>query len=384
MAQRTQGGWKLRLPEGRGRRTYLVRFRHGGKRVERSTGKSDPREAAVEAARIYADVVSGRRTTRAAVSADLASAFASWLADYEATHATGTAETVTMYVEAHLLPFFGAFDRFTPASIGDYMRERIQVVTRSTLRKELSALRQFFAWCVEHGTHGLPVVPPLPKAGHPGVRAKNARRPGGTARPETEVKRALVAMPERSRRTGEFVRPFFTLLWETGLRESTLLGLRSPEHYKRGARRLFISRDIDKAHFERWVPLTAAARAALDRVCPRAPGLLFEGIDQATLRKSLEAAARAAGLEGAFSPYDFRHSRASQLANSGAPLAGVAFLLGHKHLSTTSLYVHTNEKAAVEALGAVMPRARAPRPAARSGGHSGGHKARRASANEGT
>lgn len=64
MATRTQGGWTIRIPKGEGRTVYLVRFRHAGKRVELSTGKSDPREAAVEAARIYADTVSGRRTAR--------------------------------------------------------------------------------------------------------------------------------------------------------------------------------------------------------------------------------------------------------------------------------------------------------------------------------
>ena len=379
MGTSTQGGWTIRIPQGAGRTIYVVRFRHAGQRVERSTGKSDPREASIEAARIYSDVVSGRRTARAAVSADLASACASWLADYEVTHASGTAETVTMYVEAHFLPFFASFDRFTAASIADYTRERIQHVTRATLRKELSALRQFFAWCVEHGTVGLPTVPPLPKAGHPGVRNKHARKPVATVISETEMKRLLVAMPERSRRTGEWVRPFFVLLWETGLRESTLLKLRAPEHYRKGGRRLFISRDIDKAHFERHVPLTPAARMALARVYPRTPGPIFEGIDQSSLRHSLDAALRIAGIDKALSPYDVRHSRASLLANSGAPLAGVAHLLGHKHLSTTSLYVQTSERAATEALDAVLPRS-----VPRAGGRSGGRSPKRARANGGT
>ncbi len=82
MATRSQGGWKLRLPEGRGRRTYLVRFRHNGQRIERSTGRSDKGEAAVEAARIYADVVTGRRVSRP-VATDLTSAIAAHLADLE-------------------------------------------------------------------------------------------------------------------------------------------------------------------------------------------------------------------------------------------------------------------------------------------------------------
>jgi Transposase IS66 family/IS66 C-terminal element len=47
-------GRKLRLP--RGQQTLTVRFRHKGKRVERSTGKSDPAQAAREAAQLYAPV----------------------------------------------------------------------------------------------------------------------------------------------------------------------------------------------------------------------------------------------------------------------------------------------------------------------------------------
>jgi hypothetical protein len=51
---------------------------------------------------------------------------------------------------------------------------------------------------------------------------------------------------------------------------------------------------------------------------------------------------------------------------------------GHKHLSTTSLYVQPNERAALETLDAVVPR-RAPR-----SGAAGGHKAKSSRANGGT
>jgi len=375
MGDRTQGGWRLRLPEGRGRQTYLVRFRHSGRRYEKSTGRSDPREAAVEAARIYADVVSGRRSQRANVGADLATAFASFLADYEVTHAAGTMVSVTLYARSHLLPFFQSFDRFTLASYGDYMRERIRQVTRTTLRKELSALRMFVAWCTEHGTE-LPPVPPLPKSGHPGVKHRQGRRHPSTSWSPDVVERLLQAMPELSSK-GAFLRRFFRLLWETGLRESTVRKLRSPDHYKRGDVRLFISKDIDKAHFERHIPLTAEAREALDGVCPEKPEmdergrgqLLFRGVAP-SLRGAIESAAKAAGIEGAIAAYDLRHSRASQLANAGAPLAGVAHILGHKHISTTAIYVRSSDAAALTALETVSPPPKPP-----IGGHSGGHEA---------
>ena len=352
MARRSQG-WTCELPQGR--TVYVVRFRHAGRRFQRSTGETDPRKAQAEAKQIYAAIVSGRQAARSAVDADLEKAFAAWLADYEITHSPGTAETVTDYVRAHFVPFFGSFERFTLPSYGDYMRRRIKAVTRTTLRKELSALRMFVAWCTEQGVKGMADVPSLPKHGHAGTRAKNARRRVATILSPEKIARILMAMPERSRRTGVFVRPFFQVLWETALRPySTVLNLETPLHYKAGASELFISREIDKARYERTIPITDAASEALTRVCPKSgSGKLFEIDIPENMEDSLEAAVRAAGIEETVSIYDFRHSRISYLANSGAPLAGVARLVGHKHISTTALYVQTSNEAALAALDAV-------------------------------
>ena len=351
MGRRTQGGWKLRLPEGR--TVYIVRFWHAGRRVDRSTGRSDPAEAAVEAARIYADTVTGRRVARP-VSADLTTAVASFLADFELENSPEWTGIVTLYFRTHLLPFFETFERFTVATYRDYGRARLQKASRPTVRKELSALRRFVAWCRDHGLE-FPAVPPLPKHGHPGTRAKNARKRKATVITPAEAKRILMAMPERSRKTGVFVRPLFTVLWETGLRPATVLRLETPLHYAKGAARMFVSREIDKEGFERHIPLSDAAREALDRVCPSKPGKLFDA-PKRSLKTYLALAVEKAGLtHRRISVYDLKHTRISIGANSGAPLAGVAHLVGHKHISTTALYVQTGEDAAAEAL-AVMGR----------------------------
>jgi len=373
----TAEGWKLRLPPGR--TIYLVRFRHAGRRVERSTGRSDPKEATGEAARIYADIVSGRAATRAPVSTDLATAVAGFLADFEMENSPEWTKIVTLYFHTHLIPFLGSFARFTPATYADYGRARLQKASRPTVRKELCALRRFVGWCAEHDLV-LPPVPGLPKHGHPGTRAKNARKRKATIITAAEAKRILMAMPERSRRTGAFSRPLFTVLWETGLRPITVLKLETPLHYQRGARRLFISREIDKEGFERWIPLSPDACKALDRVCPSKPGRLFDAAPN-SLRKSLEAAVATAGLsDRGISVYDFKHSRISIGANSGAPLAGIAHLVGHKHVSTTALYVQTGEEAAAKALEVMAGAPREPS----TGGRTGGRRAKTASAKGGT
>jgi len=164
-----------------------------------------------------------------------------------------------------------------------------------------------------------------------------------------EVRQLLAAMPERSPRSGAWVRPLFTVLYETGLRPSTVLRLEVPTNYALGRERLFVSREIDKEQFERFVPLSAAARRALDQ-CAAAlgdsKGRLFDA-KEGSLRHSLAAAVRKCGLQDRqISVYDFKHTRLSIDANSGAPLAGVAHLAGHKSIATTARYIQSGEAAA--------------------------------------
>lgn len=340
MGRRAEG-WKLRTKGD----TLFVRFRHEGRRYDRSTGTGDPVTAAREAARIYAETVSGRVVRR---SGRLDEMFADWLAEYEKAHAKGTAATVTGYVRAALLPFFEEPGRITKESALDYARARLTQATRSTVRKELSALRQFVSWA------GLDVeIPGLPRHGHPGKRSPNARKRRATVLTPDQVERLLRALPERGERHKAHVRAFFRVLWETALRESTVFALEAPLHYRKGAKRLFVTREIDKAFDERHLALTPAARKALDLVVPEV-GRLFTPFD---LRGPLRAACIAAKLPR-ISPYDLRHSRITSWANSGAPLTGVMHLAGHASLATTARYVVSDELAADAVLRASKRRAR--------------------------
>lgn len=171
---------------------------------------------------------------------------------------------------------------------------------------------------------------------------------------EPLARQLLLAIPDRSPRTGAFCRPLFVVLWETGLRPKTVVRLEVPLHYRRGQDHLFISREIDKEGFERTIPLTDEAREALDRACPDKPGLIFPW-KVCSLRDVLALAAERVGVtELGLTPYDFRHSRTTAGANSpGAALTGIAHLVGHKHVSTTALYIQTSEAAARAALDAM-------------------------------
>jgi integrase len=136
------------------------------------------------------------------------------------------------------------------------------------------------------------------------------------------------------------------------LRPATLDALTAPGDYRKGATVLRVREEIDKAKFGREVPLTAAARAALDRCVPDV-GKIFDRVDTHLAAKYLRTAAVAAKLPAKkaeqIKAYDLRHARITQLAESGN-LVGVAYLAGHKAITTTNTYVHAHARAAVEVL----------------------------------
>jgi len=110
--------------------------------------------------------------------------------------------------------------------------------------------------------------------------------------------------------------------------------------------------EVDKNRFGREVPLSEAARGALDQVCPDV-GLLFGSHDY---RRLLRQAAKEAGIDeyraARISDYDLRHSRLTHLGQVSSNLSGVMFLAGHKQPATTARYLRPQKQAAAEVLDA--------------------------------
>jgi integrase len=138
----------------------------------------------------------------------------------------------------------------------------------------------------------------------------------------------------------------FTLAWETALRPETLNRLQAPEDYRPGASTLVIRDEADKARFGRELPLSLAARAALDSVCPDVGPIFGEHDYRGPLRK----AALAAGIDKfraeRVTDYDFRHSRLTYLGEVSDNLSGIMFIAGHKDPGTTARYMKPQKRAA--------------------------------------
>lgn len=345
MARRPEG-WKLRRDPRTG--IWRVRFTHEGQRIERSTRTTDRGAAQAAAADIFARVTQGDARRRTERAAPLRLLVADWLEGREAEVSAGHMRSMTMHWREHLLPHFKRLEGITTLSAQAYTRQRLGEVTRSTVLKELSTLRQFTRWCADTGILPADVdIRPPPRRATGTPHAKLGRR-GRVELPAETWERILAALPERNR--GGTPRAFFVVMYETGLRLGTLQRLEAPGDYRVGDDRLRVRAEVDKARYGRMLPLSERAREALDGVCPK-EGLIFGRVDH---RGALMAAARAAGVPADKADHvghhDLRHAFMTQLAESGASIPEMQYLAGHRHAITSSRYVHPAEEAAREAL----------------------------------
>jgi len=356
MARRSEG---LKL-ERRESGLYSARFTFAGRRYHVPTGERDVGAAQTSAARIYEAVVSGRWAPGQRQAAPVASTpfdevAARWLA-----HIKPSIEEKTFrlyrdtYVGAHFGSFFKTIEQLTTVGAQDYIAARLRKVTRQTLKHELSPLRRLAKWA--HARGYLRQMPEIETPGRRvlGTPVANARKRDSLIFTANEIAAIVARLPvywSAPRAKAPYpVRARFIVAWETALRPRTLAKLEAPTDYRQGEATLRIRDEVDKNRFGRELPLSTAARAALDSVCP-AKGLIFGSHDSIML---LRRAAKAAGIDSyradRISDYDFRHSAATHLGRSSDNLPGVMYLLGHKQPATTARYMRPQRDAALEVL----------------------------------
>lgn len=331
------------------RRGYTVRFRLDGQRRELALGVRDRRAKADAEARgreTFASHVKGQgQRPKASRSKDaLGKALERWVTELAVRE-----DTSKLYAKYGV--YWGArwstVGELTTPAIAAYVRSRLRVAKGKSVSNEASALRQFLAWLVESGL--LKEAPQVPRVRRSeGTRYKHRRR---TAAPEyspLEMRNLIAALPELSEREGWPVRARALVAYQTSLRPKTLDVLRVPENYSRGSKTLRLTDSQDKEAFGRELPLTAEARKVLDSVCPDV-GLIF---GKHRLDPYLREAAKVALSPDkalVFTGQHFRSAALTHMLERGAPLPGVQWLAGHRHVSTTARYVRSSFRAAIEA-----------------------------------
>jgi integrase len=320
-------------------------------------GRTAEERRAVEAAaaRAYAQVVNGeRRAVRRAPGKllDLAELLDEWLESKRPSLDVKFFPTVESYARRYV-DYFERLDKITEATGEQFGIARLGQALRKTVNRELSYLREFLRWCKRHGALAfVPNIPRLPAKAQ-GVRAGKQRAKFVHVTP-AQAAEILALLPKQSKTIDGRKWPLrarFEFAWETGLRPGTIGELRVPDHWRPGSRILEIPNEDDKARFGREVDLTDRAIAILKAVAP-ARGVIFG--HHAFYKAIKKAAAAVLGpIKGkSFAPYDFRHGRAKELLDAGAPIRGVSYVLGHKLISTTNIYVAPERSAGQEALAA--------------------------------
>jgi hypothetical protein len=383
------------------------------RRVDRSTGEGEPQGAAREARRIFNEENSGGARARVVArnDRDLATDVAEWLKWYGRTHAKNRrSETNARSRAATFIEHFASYDAITRDAVRAWGVTRLGQVTRKYHRQERSTLHVFLEWAHAKGYAPEPFdFAPLPK-GSNGVRVTTQKRDATILAPD-KIEALLSAMPERSHggggnkailirhrgvelplsawarvygmsettlyyqivkkglklakavegraiaveptelaSRGLWVRPFFEVLWETGLRPITVMRIEAGVHYVKGTRTLKVTAEIDKVDFARTLPLTNRAIAALDRAYPKSGGGAIFGMHDYDAQ--LERAKRIARTPTAFTSYDTRHSRLTDLVGTTGDVMGAGYLAGHRDVATTSIYLHGQEKDAARMLAA--------------------------------
>jgi integrase len=342
---------------------WRLRFTHEGRRhdfknttiPEKDTGRAN-RWMAERLDYVYSGRWKDEQTEGKDPSASLKEVAATYL--HEKAGGEITPRTAKLY-KGHMRRFLKRWAKLsdvTRGALASYQSERLKAVQWPTVRKELSTLRQVLRFAEVHGyIASLPKFPEKP-AKSTGTKHKNAPSgftSGFTADMTLAIIRALPVLSKASKVDGQRwpLRAQYELQHETGLRPGLIKAIRYGKHWRKGQTFLHITADIDKNRWERDVPLTPAAVAALASVEPKADGRMFSGDDR---RGALRSAARRAGLPEHIAsrvhPYDLRHARTTEWVNATNQPLGVGYLVGHKQVTTTNRYSHADKRQGEEVI----------------------------------
>lgn len=211
----------------------------------------------------------------------------------------------------------------------------------STVARKVSALRQFYGFCIDEGLRQDDPSAALPRP--------QARRPLPKILSHGEVEAMfgrLEAEADEGKPEALRMLALVELLYGSGLRATELVGL-PVAAVPRDAPFLTIT---GKGGQQRMVPVSRRAQTAIARWMEVRPGgspFLFPSrtghLSRVRLFQLVKALAGRAGIDPAkVSPHVLRHAFATHLLEGGADLRVLQTLLGHADIATTQIYTHVD------------------------------------------
>lgn len=209
-------------------------------------------------------------------------------------------------------------------------------VKASTVRRKMSCVRGFYQWAIK--TEQI--------ARDPSTNLEAPKIPERLPRHLTDAQtEALLGALERHDSIALQEAAIVQTLYFTGIRAGELRGL-DVESWDREGGTLQV---IGKGNRERRVPVPPQLAEVLTRHMkehPTGAGPLFrhwEGGRESydNILRAVKRAGRRAGI-GKVTPHQLRHTFATRLVNRGVPINVIQKLLGHKQISTTTIYANTH------------------------------------------
>lgn len=236
--------------------------------------------------------------------------------------------------------FTGKLADITSSQVSDFITERLGKVTKSSVRKELVALKHLFRLAC--GEWKL-----LPRFANPclDVTAPKVHDERTQHLSPDQLRRVLAAAPES-------MRPIFALLVATGMRRSELLGCKWK--YVDGTRILLPTSKNDEP---KEIHLNAFAQTVLASIPQGGPDdLLFPGVTPEAVSMAFHRVCEILSISD-IRLHDLRHTFATWLRQNGVELDVIASQLGHRDLRMTKRYARiaaVQVKQAVAGLDALL------------------------------
>lgn len=213
-----------------------------------------------------------------------------------------------------------------------YRDERLQQVSASSVRRELTILSQLFE--VSRKEWGIFVHNPvreikLPKKG----KARDRRLQDAEDGSDSEESR-LFAACRRCR--NPYLLPIVQFALETAMRQSEIVRLQW-QHVNIKRRTAFLP--DTKNGESRTVPLSGVAVDVLKALPRSIHGEVFPGVTTESIKKAFIRATRRAKIED-FHFHDLRHEATTRLFERGLNIIEVSSITGHRDLQMLRRYTH--------------------------------------------
>jgi len=311
-----------------------------GKRIRRSTGCKDRRQAAALEGKWRAEV---HRQTHWGESPRYT--FDQLLAAYlKATPDKLSAERDAYSVKA-LRPHFGglAIADITAEHVADYKQQRLSEVAASTVGKEMN----LFSAAINHANAEWDWNLPNP------MKGRVPAPPDGRIRWITHDQANTLIEAAKARKRAPYLVDMIRLALHTGLRHRELLNL-TWDRVDDANGLIYLYSEHQKGKRVSSIPLNKAALVALKnrRGIDKTRVFTYQGSPIASAKKSFSVACEKADIED-FTIHDLRHTTASWMVQRGVPLVAVKEVMRHRSIQTTMRYAHLapeNTRAAVAAL----------------------------------